>query len=146
MFLLLFPGDFVAFLVCVCVCRGVFFCNKAAERLQVRSRLDWMNAVRVLDKGVDYNKGVCHINPLRWSYTTITRLTPCLPTLSPSVAPRRSPNGFDTRRGAAQRVQTEHELQLTTFLRQLCEVTYRDRKYILQEVYFTVFTISIPIY
>lgn len=47
----------------------------AADTLQTAVCFESMNLVRVLDKGVDYNKGVRHINPLRYSYTTIKRLT-----------------------------------------------------------------------
>lgn len=60
-----------------CCCFFVYSLNGevAVDTLQTAVCFESMNLVRVLDKGVDYNKGVRHINPLRYSYTTIKRLT-----------------------------------------------------------------------
>ena len=46
-----------------------------------------MDVARVLDKGVDYIREVCHINPFQYSYTTIKRFAACLQMLSPLFSP-----------------------------------------------------------
>lgn len=42
---------------------------------------------RVLDKGVDYIREVCRLNPLQYSYTTIKRFSACLQMFSPFFLP-----------------------------------------------------------
>lgn len=65
-------------------------CYQVWQRYQTRSRqqtvgcFESMNVARVLDKGVDYIREVCRINPLRYSYTTIKRFTARLQMFPPS--------------------------------------------------------------